>query len=287
MSDATRKGLLIGTSGFSYPDWKGAFYPETLPSRRWLEFYAGRFDAVEINLTFYRPASAATLSRWRDVVPDDFGFTFKASRTITHDRKLIDCETELEAFVHGLDPLEHRVASLLFQLPPSSTVEPDRLSAFLETASTVFESMTLRPRPAIEFRHPSWYCAETFELLRRYGWTVVVHDMMKSGGWNVVGESLEAGASRWSFDEFLGPDVPSLYLRFHGPTGRYRGDYGERKLKRFALLADSARARNLPVFVYFNNTMAAAAVRDADVFSGLLGDRPTVERAVPWTLRPD
>lgn len=284
MGEATRKGLLIGTSGFSYPDWKGAFYPETLPSRRWLEFYATRFGAVEINLTFYRPASAATLGRWRDVVPDDFAFTFKASRTITHDRKLADCRTELETFVRGLEPLNRRPACLLFQLPPSLTVEPDRLSTFLETASAVFDSTASRPRPAIEFRHPSWYRAETFELLRRHDWTVVVHDMMKAGGWNVVGETLAAGEARWSFDEFLAAEVPSLYLRFHGPTGRYRGDYGERKLKRWALLAAEARARGLPALCYFNNTTAAAAVRDAEVFAGLLGDRPIAEQAVPWGL---
>lgn len=287
MSEVTPQSLRIGTSGFSYPDWKGAFYPETLASRRWLEFYAGRFGAVEVNLTFYRPASAATLARWRAAVPADFAFTFKASRTITHDKKLTDCQAELETFVRGLAPLEDRAESLLFQLPPSMTIETDRLSTFLETASTVFDSAAFHPRPAIEFRHPSWYVEETFAILRRHGWSVVVHDMMKAGGWNIVGESLVAGAARWSFDEFLGAEVPSLYLRFHGPTGRYRGEYGERKLKRWALLAGSARARNLPVLVYFNNTMAAAAVRDAETFSDLLGDHPTVEQAVPWNLRSD
>lgn len=287
MSEAARKGLLIGTSGFSYPDWKGAFYPESLPSRRWLEFFASRFGTVEVNLTFYRPASAATLTRWRDAVPDDFAFTFKASRTITHDKKLIDCRPDLEAFVRGLDPMDGRVTCLLFQLPPSLTVEPDRLSTFLETAATVFDSTAVRPHSAMEFRHPSWYRAETFDLLRRHGWSVVVHDMMKAGGWNVVGETLAAGGTRWSFDEFLGSEMPCLYLRFHGPTGRYRGDYGERRLKRWALLADSARARDRPVLVYFNNTMAAAAVRDAEIFSSLLGGRPTVEQTAPWKLRSD
>jgi uncharacterized protein YecE (DUF72 family) len=287
MSEATPKDLLIGTSGFSYPDWKGVFYPASLPSRRWLEYYAGRFGAVEVNLTFYRPASAATLARWRDAVPADFAFTFKASRTITHDKKLIDCHAELETFVQGLDPLGERATSMLFQLPPSLTVDVDRLSAFLETAAGVFDSTSFPPRPAIEFRHPSWYCAETFALLRRHGWSVVVHDMMKAGGWNAVGESLAAGGERWSFDEFLGREVPSLYLRFHGPTGRYRGGYGERNLKRWALLARAARARELPVLVYFNNTVAAAAVRDAEIFAGLLGDRPTVEQAVPWRLSSD
>jgi uncharacterized protein YecE (DUF72 family) len=270
MNEPARQRLLVGTSGFSYPDWRGEFYPETLPPKRWLGFYAERFNSVEINLTFYRPASAATLTRWRECTPNAFAFAFKASRVITHDKKLIDCRPELETFARQLAPMGGRLACALFQLPPSLKAAPERLSAFLDATSEVFESAKFRPHLALEFRHPSWYSEETLALLRRHDWTVVVHDMMKAGGWAAADETLSVGETTWRFADFLGREAPFLYLRFHGPTGCYQGEYGIERLKRWAPLARLARRRDVLVLAFFNNTMAAAAPRDAAAFEELL-----------------
>jgi len=288
MSEDRKGRLLVGTSGFSYPDWKGAFYPVGLPSRRWLGFYAERFGAVEINQTFYRPATAATLARWRDVVPDDFAFVLKANRAITHEKKLIGCRPDLEAFARQVVPMGKRLACILFQLPPSLKAEADRLSAFLDEASEIFEATAAPPLLAIEFRHPSWYGDETLASLHRRGWGMVVHDMMKSGGWNVASESISAGGMSLRLADFLDQVAPFLYLRFHGPTGRYQGEYGVETLKRHAALADMALRRGSTVLAFFNNTIAAAAPRDAAAFDRLLGgDRLETEEAAPWKLSAD
>jgi uncharacterized protein YecE (DUF72 family) len=285
MSEDQAGRLLVGTSGFSYPDWKGAFYPEGLPSHRWLGFYAERFGAVEINQTFYRPASSATLARWCDAVPDDFAFVLKANRTITHEKKLIGCRPELEEFARQVAPMGGRLASILFQLPPSLKAEPARLSPFLDAASEAFDATPAPPLLAIEFRHPSWYEDETLASLRRRGWAVVVHDMMKSAGWNVASESVSVGGMSLPLAEFLDRDARRLYLRFHGPTGRYQGEYGAEKLKRHAAMAGMALRRGATVLAFFNNTIASAAPRDAAAFQHLLGvDRPAAEEAGPWTL---
>jgi uncharacterized protein YecE (DUF72 family) len=287
MSEDRAGRLLVGTSGFSYPDWKGAFYPEGLPSRRWLGFYAERFGAVEINQTFYRPASAATLARWCDAVPDEFAFVLKANRAITHEKKLIGCGPDLKAFSRQVAPAGGRLACILFQLPPSLKAAPERLAPFLDEASEAFEATPTPPRLAIEFRHPSWYGDTTLAMLHRRGWAVVVHDMMKSGGWNVASESISAGAMSLRPVDFLDRSAPFLYLRFHGPTGRYRGEYGVEKLKRRAALADMALRHGSTVLAFFNNTVAAAAPRDAATFESLLGGgRLDEEEAGPWKLSP-
>lgn len=286
MGELADSRVLIGTSGFSYPDWKGAFYPEKLASRGWLRFYAERFHAVEINSTFYRPASASTLMRWREEAPEGFAFVLKASRAITHDKKLIDCKPDLEAFIHQHAPMGRQWKGLLFQLPPSMKVDHARLSEFLEAASAVFDSMEDRPRPAMEFRHPSWHGEETLDLLQRHGWTFVVHDMNKAAGWTAVGNSLLVGERRWRLADFLERDAPFLYLRFHGATAKYQGEYGEDRLKPWAEAAGRARRRGALVMAFFNNTMAAAAPGDAATFERLLGGGPTsTEPPIPWKLR--
>jgi uncharacterized protein YecE (DUF72 family) len=278
----------IGTSGFSYPDWKGSFYARSLASRLWLSYYAGQFRAVEINLTFYRPASASTLARWCEVAPEDFAFVFKASKTITHDKKLADCRDDLESFARPLEPVGSRLGCILFQLPPSLKADHDLLASFVDAASDAFEATTLRTRFAMEFRHASWYEPSTLALLQRRGWAVVVHDMARAGGWSIQGDALSAGGRSWQQDEFLEQSAPFLYLRFHGPTGRYKGEYGVERLRPWAALADLARRRSEPVLAFFNNTMAAAAPRDAALFRSLLGDdRPEAEPAGPWTLGSD
>jgi uncharacterized protein YecE (DUF72 family) len=265
-----RSPAMVGTSGFSYSDWKGLFYPPKLASRAWLGYYATRFDAVEINLTFYRSASAATLSRWLGAVPAHFAFTLKASQAITHRKRLVACEEDLDQMVQEFSPLGSRLSCILFQLPPSLTVDEDRLERFLTAAGAKLAGAAIRPSLALEFRHPSWNVQDVFARLADHGWAVVIHDMEQSGGWRIHGGKLGTGALSLTAEQLIDRFLPFLYLRFHGATGLYAGEYGAARLEPWAALAESAIEHGRPVHAYFNNTMAGAAVEDAARFGAII-----------------
>ena len=150
---------LVGTSGWSYPNWKGLFYPPRLKQGDWLSFYGGRFATVEINNSFYRLPLEATLRRWAECTPEDFVFAVKAWRAITHNHRLIDCREPLSRFLAAIRPLGAKCGPVIFQLPPGLPADPARLRAFLN----------LLPggrRFAMEFRHTSWHGENTCALLR-------------------------------------------------------------------------------------------------------------------------
>jgi uncharacterized protein YecE (DUF72 family) len=149
----------IGTSGYSYAEWKGNFYPEKMAAKDMLRFYAERFPTVEINNTFYRMPKEALLAGWAEQVPESFTFVIKASKRITHDKRLKDCG-ELLAYLFGVtSTLGSRLGPLLFQLPPNFKKDVPRLKSF-------FEEMPERRRVAVEFRHASWFDDEVYETLR-------------------------------------------------------------------------------------------------------------------------
>jgi uncharacterized protein YecE (DUF72 family) len=149
----------IGTSGYSYAEWKGNFYPEKTAAKDMLRFYAGKFPTVEINNTFYKMPKADLLTGWAEQVPEHFSFAIKAPQKITHIRRLKEC-AELLTYLFGVvDVLGARLGPLLFQLPPNFKKDVPRLKAF-------FEAMPERRRVAFEFRHASWFDDEVFETLR-------------------------------------------------------------------------------------------------------------------------
>jgi len=149
----------IGTSGYSYAEWKGNFYPEKMAAKDMLRFYAERFPTVEINNTFYRMPKEALLQGWAEQVPESFSFVIKASKRITHDKRLKECG-ELLAYLFGVtSTLGSRLGPLLFQLPPNFKKDVPRLKSF-------FEEMPERRRVAVEFRHASWFDDEVYETLR-------------------------------------------------------------------------------------------------------------------------
>jgi uncharacterized protein YecE (DUF72 family) len=150
---------LIGTSGYSYPAWKGHFYPEDLPAKKFLPFYASRFSTVEINNTFYRMPSAKLVQTWADEVPDGFCFAIKAPQRITHHKRLKECEELVQSLLGAVELLAEKQGPILFQLPPNLKKDVPRLQAFLA-------AMPKRCRAAFEFRHESWLCDETYEALR-------------------------------------------------------------------------------------------------------------------------
>jgi len=165
--------FLVGTSGFSYPAWRGTFYPEKLPAKGMLRYYAERFPTVEVNNTFYRMPNLATLEGWAAEVPDDFSFVLKASKRITHDKRLNDVGDSVEYLLRTAATLGSKLGPFLVQLPPSMKKDLPRLRDFLPLLG--------RARAAFEFRHPSWFEDDVYAALRECNAAWCVADTGEEG----------------------------------------------------------------------------------------------------------
>ena len=229
--------IRIGCSGWEYRHWRGSFYPADLPQSRWLEFYASKFDTVELNGTFYRLPEAKTFDRWRERAPDGFRYAVKASRYLTHQRRLNDPEEPIDRLWTRAAQLEDRLGPMLYQLPPRWNRNLERLEGFLSLLPPKWEH-------AIEFRDPSWHHPDTYRLLQRHGVALCLHDMP---------------AAR-APDEPVGPFV---YVRFHGRGGSYAGSYPPQALGTWARRLVEWAGSGLPAWVYFNNDVGGHAPRDA------------------------
>ena len=227
----------VGCSGWQYKHWRGDFYPDGLPTSRWFEHYAARFDTVEINNTFYRLPEASTFARWAERAPNGFLFAVKASRFLTHMKKLKDPEEPLARLFERMAPLGPHLGPILYQLPPGWKLDRDRLEHFLQALPVGY-------RHVLEFRDPTWYAEGVAAMLERYGVSRCLHDMKGSAtGQERVG--------------------PCAYVRFHGPTGTYRGGYPADRLERWADWLRQERARGAEIYAYFNNDVGGHAPRDA------------------------
>ena len=162
--------LYAGTSGFSYDEWKGSFYPEDLPAKQRLAYYATRLTTVEINNTFYRTPTTSVVEGWRGQVSGDFRFVLKASQRLTHQRRLKDCAEDLAHALGVYRAMQERLGPLLFQLPPNFKLDLPRLAAFLELVPHDL-------RAAFEFRNPSWFADEVYDVLRGHNAALVVSDV--------------------------------------------------------------------------------------------------------------
>ncbi len=162
----------VGTSGYNYPEWRGSFYPEKFATDKMLAFYAEHFPTVEINYTFYRMPTEKLLTGWAAGTPPHFTFTLKAPRRITHDSRLQRCEDVTQSFCRIARTLESKLALLLFQLPPNFKKDAAVLAAFVET-------LPRGTRAAFEFRHPSWFDGEVYDVLRQHQLALCVADSEK------------------------------------------------------------------------------------------------------------
>ncbi len=246
----------IGTSGWTYDDWEGPFYPEGVRGPERLPFYATRFDTVEVNASFYRFPTQPMVDAWNRRLAPDFHMVLKGHRRITHRRKLSDCEEVLAAFVERVSRLE-TVRVLLWQLPPSLHRDPDRLEAFLTALRTVPGGAIAprrRVRHAVEFRHESWWNSETAEVLSRHGAAFVA-------------------VSHPRLPEDVVPTADFLYLRVHGKGRRlYDYDYSDDEMLGWCgRVAPHLRSRSL--YAFFNNDWHANAPRNAARFRELLEKR--------------
>ncbi len=179
--------LHVGTSGYSYKEWKGNFYPADLPAKEMLSYYSRRLPAVEINNTFYRLPQASMIENWKAQVPEDFRFSIKATQRITHIKRLNNCAEETKYLLETAALLGQRLGVVLFQLPPNSKKDADRLQAFLGLLPD-------ETRAAFEFRHESWFDDEVLDLLRKKNCACVVSDtdekplteIVSTAGWGYL-----------------------------------------------------------------------------------------------------
>ena len=235
----------VGCSGWTYAHWRSVVYPKGLPQRRWLEHYATLFDTVEVNATFYRLPSRDTVAAWVETVPERFVFAVKASRYLTHVRRLRDPGRGVERFYASIEPLvsSPKLGPVLWQLPETFHRDDERLARALDR---------LPPgRHAFEFRHPSWFEPEVYSLLRERRAALVIGDHPERPF-----QAHELTAD-WT------------YVRFHhGSRGR-RGNYSERELEGWARRIRAWR-RRAEVFAYFNNDWEGFAVANARKLSQMV-----------------
>ena len=232
--------VFVGTSGWNYKHWaNGRFYPQGLAQKHWLSFYAERFGTVEINNTFYRLPSPETFAGWAKTVPAGFIFAVKASRFITHIKRLKDPQKSVQLFLSRLTRLGNKRGPILFQLPPQMKADRDRLDGLRR-------SLARRKglRVVIELRHESWLTDEIYDLVGQAGWTICLADAPE-----------------------FSRKIPALgsfcYIRRHGATARYASCYSDEQLSQDARLITGLVKKGRDVYIYFNNDAEGHAVKNA------------------------
>ncbi len=237
--------VLIGTSGWHYDSWRGPFFPADLPPKSQLQYYASQFQTTELNGVFYRTPSLDAVKAWRSQTGKDFVFTWKASKFITHWKRLSDnCANSLALIEERLAILGEKAGPVLFQLPPNFEADADRLLSF-------FKLLSKHRRYSFEFRHPSWYQPRILRLLAEQNISLCLSDHH------------DAPAPWRRTADFV-------YVRGHGPSGRYHGHYPSTVLAAWAQRIRSWKRQGCDVYVYFDNDQKSAAPADARKLSALL-----------------
>lgn len=228
---------MIGCSGFSYKSWKPNFYPPKLPATKWFEFYCQHFNTVELNVTFYRFPTAATFTSWYKRSPEEFYFSVKAPRLITHYKQLIDCKELLTQFYMACKVgLKEKLGPVLFQFPPKFIYTPDRLQRIVDNLDPAFTNV-------VEFRDVSWWTEEVYALLKKH------HIIFCSMSHPKLPDQV-AGAGN------------EVYYRFHGVPQLYLSEYSDAEMGRIA--SEIAAVKNIKkAWCYFNNDIELAAIRNA------------------------
>jgi uncharacterized protein YecE (DUF72 family) len=230
--------VLIGTSGWHYQSWRGPFFPNGLPLKKQLEYYSAQFETTELNGVFYRTPSLEAVRSWRTQTGDDFVFAWKASKFITHWKRLSENSVNSLALIEErLSLLGDKAGPVLFQLPPNFEANAERLAAF-------FRLLPRRRRYSFEFRHPSWYRPAILRLLSQENIALCLSDHH------------DAPAPWKRTADFV-------YIRGHGPGGRYKGHYRPQTLSQWATRIRSWKKQRCDVFVYFDNDQKSAAPADA------------------------
>jgi uncharacterized protein YecE (DUF72 family) len=233
------KPIRIGCSGWNYQTWRGGeFYPKGLPPSRWLEYYSRVFNTVEVNSTFYRLARPTAVARWVEQTPEDFVFALKASRYLTHIKRLTNLDDGVKRYYEAIEPLvgTPKLGPIVWQLPPNFQRDEERLEAALAALPD--------GRHCFEFRHPTWFTDNVYAMLRAYGVALVIGDR----------KGLDFQTHEMTTDWTL--------VRFHyGHRGR-RGNYSKSELEEWAQRFERWR-RRVEIYAYFNNDWEVFAPRNA------------------------
>jgi uncharacterized protein YecE (DUF72 family) len=230
--------IRIGTSGFHYKHWKGPFYPAKCPASKMLGYYLEHFNTVELNNSFYRLPTAEAFDCWRDATPSNFVFAVKASRFITHNKKLKDPENALDNLLPRAAHLGPKLGPILFQLPPHWRVNPERLTGLLEILPRDL-------RYAFEFRELSWLTPEIDSILQKFNAAFCIYEL--------------AG-----YYSPLRITADFTYIRLHGPgAGKYQGSYTEDQLHAWARQIEQWSAQLKAVYLYFDNDQSGYAAENA------------------------
>jgi uncharacterized protein YecE (DUF72 family) len=234
----------IGTSGWVYPHWRGIFYPQEVKQKDWFGYFSRHFDTVEINNSFYRLPTPAVFEAWHRQAPTGFIYSVKASRFLTHVKKLIDPEQPLLSFFEGAVNLKETLGPILYQLPPGWSPDIPRFRHFLEV-------LPQGRSHVIEFRDVRWLTDEVFTLMERRGVSHCIHDRY---GLNIPHRIT----------------APPVYVRLHGDPAP-GGDYTDNALEDWASRIRAWHDQSLNVFLYFNNDAEGYAVKNANSLKRLLG----------------
>ena len=258
-----RRGRLwIGTSGYVYRDWRGRFYPRKLPARAWLPFYADRFDTLELNNSFYRLPEASTFRAWRQTVPDGFLFAVKASRYLTHLKRLKDPADPLRRFLTRARHLGPTLGPVLFQLPGMFHANGERLDTFLRVLAR--QRYVTGLRAVLEVRHASWMEPAILDRLRDAGVALCFHD------WREMAVTAPVTAD-------------FVYVRRHGTAPRrYHGSYPDPMLRADARAIRGWLGAGRDVYVYFNNDFHGHAIRNAVTLRAMLAGRSRPMNGLAW-----
>lgn len=238
--------IFIGCSGWHYLHWRNDFYPANTRPSDFLGLYLNEFDTVEINNSFYRLPSENALLTWRDAVPVDFQFSVKASRFITHNKKLKDSGDSFALFFNRITLLGDKLGPILFQLPPRWNYNGDRLEEFAS-------ALPVGMKYVFEFRNADWMRDEAYAILRKYSTAFCIHDMAQSCTPEIVTSKL-------------------AYVRFHGPQGTYQGSYSDETLNNWAFKIVEWKKKHIQVYIYFNNDIGGFAPRNAKTLKKFVDD---------------
>ncbi len=237
--------IRIGTSGYHYKHWRGPFYPEGTSAAKMLDYYVRQFDTVELNNSFYRLPTDVAFDQWRKSTPENFVFAVKASRFLTHRKKLKDPENALENFLPRVEHLGPKLGPILFQLPPNWRVNHGRLEALLDILPRKY-------RYVFELRDRTWITPQIDRLLTKYGAAFCIYEL--------------AG-----FQSPVTVTTDFAYVRLHGPgAGKYQGSYDESRLRRWCRQIAGWSKTLTAVYVYFDNDQAGFAAQNALALKGMV-----------------
>lgn len=235
-----KKPVYIGTSGYTYAHWQGIFYPRDTPQTEWLDFYARYFNAVELNVTFYRILPEQTFKNWYNQTPQAFRFIIKGSRFITHIKKLKDVQESLEVFFKPAAGLKEKLLGVLWQFPPLFQYDLSRLNEFIQLLKKNYGNYL----HSFEFRNDSWFNRETFLCLRKNNINLCIADAPHAPGAEEITSSF-------------------VYLRFHGGKTLYQSEYSQQELSAWTKKIQAWSKDTDIVFAFFNNDSQGHAVKNA------------------------